>query len=137
VPQIEESLAKEMLELSQSHEQMFSAFRAGNLLPVLSPARRTAAQIERFGAAAPNDWEVARQVWKVAFYTDNTLEALERIVADPLLTPKAAAEAVVAATEAETRRVFAEQQQAVQAERQAAVDADVAARREAVAAAKL
>ena len=127
---LDEALAEEMLELSQSHDQTFSAFRAANLLPVLRPEHRTPAQIERFGTAVA-DHEVARQVWKVAFYTDNTLQALSMIAEDASLTPKAAAEAVVAVTEAETRRAFAEQQQAAQAKRQA--DADAAARQAAAA----
>ena len=127
IPGLPEELAQEMLTLSQSHEKLSSAFRAGNLLPVLDPKYRTEAQIGRVGDRVW-DSKLTIEVYKVAFYSDNTLAALQIIDENPAVTPLQAAQTVVANAEAETRKQFAEQQQALQASRQAEADHAAAAR---------
>jgi len=114
-----------VLGLTKSHDGAYSAFRAGNLLNILYASFRTTEQLERFGDWVYDNRETAIVVWKIAFYTENTLEALKRLQTDPSLTPQVAAQSVVAEAEAETRRAWDERNQAAQAGRQAAVDAEV------------
>merc|ERR1711871_826874 len=117
---VDDKDAELMLQRTKSHDGNFSAFRAANLLQVLRPHHRSAEQRRRFGEAPPEDEDVACQVWRVAFYADSALEALEKLDQDRSLTPQEAAEAVVAAKEEQTRAAIAAQQQAAQAARQAA-----------------
>jgi len=107
-----------LLEATASHNGLFSEFRASNLLQVVSGARRSQELVSLFGR---EDYElpVAKACLQVAFYPESTLEALKVLQERPELTPRAAAEEVVAKKEALTRGLFEAQGLAHKALREA------------------
>ena len=120
-PGVTDEDAHEMLRRTQNPNWNYSAYRASNLLQVLRPAYRTADLVKRFGAN-PVDDKIAYEVWKVAFYADSSLEAIELLEKErectPLshsssrMTPEQAAKNVVDAKEKELRKKIANEQMA-------------------------
>merc|ERR1712093_801466 len=107
-----EEHAKAMLERTASSEGSQSSFRALQLARVLMPQYRTAEMTAQFGSEPPGSKAIAYEVWRVAFYTESTLEVCAAQLIDNLrgtllhnwqmhsrncLTAAAAAAAVAAA----------------------------------------
>merc|ERR1712093_431913 len=126
-----EEHAQAMLERTASGDGSQSSFRALQLARVLMPQYRTPEMIVQFGSDPPACKAIAYEVWRVAFYTESTLEALARMSHDLAgCSPREAAQKIVEEKEAATRAQFDAEGRARQAARQKEADLAAEAKRQ-------